>query len=328
MTTDETRAEIERAVSMGATGGHVYDRWVSPLLAERDEALKRHAYELKIRADVEAILDGELGTESTPETENGYVANVQLVVDRLSQALAERDEALTVLRFAEKQNTILRAERDEADRDLDEVRTKLSESEESRLRWAEEAAEMTGQRDTAIAQRDAAREVGDASLRQITANGSHYRADGHWTGLNLAEVIEYQEDDLARWRQMSARWYVLPNGFVLHSRAPGHLEASIHSAEELAKSPYVRGVAAQPAGPADQTIPSSPALRARVQTDEWCHADPAEPPSEDRATVAAALRDASDSHKTASGLTWSQHMAEHLLSSYHVTAKQGDDRDA
>jgi hypothetical protein len=52
----------------------------------------------------------------------------------------------------------------------------------------------------------------------------------------------------------------------------------------------------------------------------WAHriaaevlALPAPVPAVDRDAVAAMLRDASDSHKTASGLTWSRHMAAVLL---------------
>jgi hypothetical protein len=38
-------------------------------------------------------------------------------------------------------------------------------------------------------------------------------------------------------RETSARWYVLPNGDVLHARAPGHLIPSVHDLRGLLSHP-------------------------------------------------------------------------------------------
>lgn len=43
-------------------------------------------------------------------------------------------------------------------------------------------------------------------------------------------------------RETSARWFALPDGRVLHSRAPGHLESSVHDLAGLLRHPSLTEV--------------------------------------------------------------------------------------
>lgn len=54
--------------------------------------------------------------------------------------------------------------------------------------------------------------------------------------LTAARVFELRD------RHTSARWYVLPDGRVLHSRAPGHLEPSSHAASYVETTHYLQEI--------------------------------------------------------------------------------------
>jgi hypothetical protein len=175
-TDDKARAEIDRAVAMGATGGHVYDRWVSPLLAERDKARDAHL--------------------------------------RLARAL-----------------------------DISQPAT-----------WDE----MIGAARSACRERDRLHE----EQQDLQRDRLRVHADNRLL-LWLHAEAQWQRDQLKAAVSLIESWYA----------------SAAKAAHQIVRLP---GVAAQPAEPPDQTIPSSPALRARVQTDEWCHAGhaPAAQPAE------------------------------------------------
>jgi hypothetical protein len=139
------------AVSVAGVMAGVLTVWPTP--DSEEAAIERHAYELKIRADVEAILDGELGTEPTPETENGYVANVQLVVDRLSQARAEVEQLRAALTNARAKNGDHIADREKMLRDImaerDEARRQLQAEHQRAEGWHNSYQSMRAERDEA-----------------------------------------------------------------------------------------------------------------------------------------------------------------------------------